>query len=71
MKKPLIPILLVLALVGVGYLLLPKGSHSFYGTRLLRPKPVEFSLEGPQGAVRLSQFRDGLVLIFFWLRALP
>ncbi|WP_243089186.1 SCO family protein [Thermus neutrinimicus] len=63
--KLLLPVLLVLGLVGVAYLLLPKGSHSFYGTRLLNPKPVDFALEGPQGSVRLSQFRDKLVLIFF------
>jgi len=63
--KPLLPVLLVLALVGVAYLLLPKGAHSFYGTRLLDPKPVDFALEGPGGPVRLSQFQDKLVLIFF------
>ncbi|WP_243030024.1 SCO family protein [Thermus altitudinis] len=63
--KPLVPILLVLGLVAVAYLLLPKGSHSFYGTRLLNPKPVDFVLEGPQGPVRLSDFQDKLVLIFF------
>ncbi|WP_114313085.1 SCO family protein [Thermus caldifontis] len=60
-----LPVLLVLALVGVAYLLLPKGTHSFYGTRLLNPKPVDFALEGPQGPVRLSDFKDKLVLIFF------
>ncbi|MFN3179020.1 MAG: SCO family protein [Thermus sp.] len=63
--KLLLPVLLVLGLVGVAYLLLPKGSHSFYGTRLLNPKPVDFALEGPQGPVRLSDFKDKLVLIFF------
>lgn len=61
----LLPILLVLALVGVAFLLLPKGTHSFYGTRLLNPKPVDFTLEGPQGPVALSQLKDRLVLIFF------
>ncbi|WP_038055148.1 SCO family protein [Thermus amyloliquefaciens] len=63
--KALLPVLLVLALVGVAYLLLPKGAHSFYGTRLLNPKPVDFTLEGPQGPVQLSQLKDKLVLIFF------
>jgi protein SCO1/2 len=63
--KLLLPVLLVLALVGVAYLLLPKGSHAFYGTRLLNPKPVDFTLEGPQGPVQLSQLRGKLVLIFF------
>uniref|UniRef100_A0A7V4A041 SCO family protein n=1 Tax=Thermus tengchongensis TaxID=1214928 RepID=A0A7V4A041_9DEIN len=63
--KLLLPVLLVLGLVGVAYLLLPKGSHSFYGTRLLNPKPVDFALEGPQGPVQLSQHKDKLVLIFF------
>ncbi|WP_105317809.1 SCO family protein [Thermus tenuipuniceus] len=63
--KLLLPVLLVLALVGVAYLLLPKGSHAFYGTRLLNPKPVDFTLEGPQGPVQLSQLKDKLVLIFF------
>ncbi|GAB5602793.1 SCO family protein [Thermus sp. FJN-A] len=61
----LVPLVLVLALVGLAYLLLPKGSHSFYGTRLLNPKPVAFTLEGPEGPVELSRFQDKLVLIFF------
>lgn len=69
--KLLLPVLLILALVGVAYLLLPKGTHSFYGTRLLNPKPVDFTLEGPQGPVQLSQFKDKLVLIFFGFTRCP
>ncbi|ALJ91955.1 SCO family protein [Thermus aquaticus] len=59
------PAFLILGLLGLGYLLVPKGSHSFFGTRLLNPKPVDFTLEGPKGPVRLADFRDKLVLIFF------
>jgi protein SCO1/2 len=57
----LIPVLVLLALA---YLLLPRG-HTFYGTRLLNPKPVDFTLEGLEGPVRLSQFQDKVVLLFF------
>lgn len=49
----------------VGYLLLFQGNHAFFGTRLLNPKPVDFALEGPQGTVRLHDFQDKLVLLFF------
>jgi protein SCO1/2 len=59
------PTFLILGLLGLGYLLVPKGSHSFFGTRLLNPKPVDFTLEGPGGSVRLSDFQNKLVLIFF------
>lgn len=64
MKKAL-PFLLVLGLLLLAYLLVPKGSHSFYGTRLLNPKPVDFTLQGPQGPVRLGEVREGVVLLFF------
>jgi len=63
--KRFFPLLLILGLLGLGYLLLPKGPHSFFGTRLLNPKPVDFTLQGPEGPVRLSNFQDRLVLIFF------
>ncbi|WP_019550621.1 SCO family protein [Thermus scotoductus] len=70
--KLLLPVLLVLALVGVAYLLLPKGTHAFYGTRLLNPKPVDFTLEGPQGPVRLAELSQGrVVLIFFGFTRCP
>ncbi|MGC8968467.1 MAG: SCO family protein [Thermus sp.] len=62
--KRFLPLLLFLGLLALGYLLLPKG-HAFYGTRLLHPKPVDFALEGPEGPVRLSQFQDQVVLLFF------
>ncbi|MER3451922.1 MAG: SCO family protein [Thermus sp.] len=54
----------VMALGGVLYLNSRKG-HDFYGTRLATPKPVGFALEGPGGPVRLEDFKDRLVLIFF------
>lgn len=63
--RRVLPFLLVAGLLLLGYLLLPKGGHAFYGTRLLNPKPVDFLLEGPEGPVRLSQFQDKLVLVFF------
>ncbi|WP_038048666.1 SCO family protein [Thermus caliditerrae] len=63
--KLLVPVLAVLALVGLAYWLLPKGSHSFYGTKLLNPKPVDFLLQSPSGPVRLGEMRGKLVLIFF------
>ncbi len=65
MKKALPLFLLVLALVLLGYLLLPKGSHSFYGTRLLNPRPLDFTLMAPRGPVSLEAFGGKLVLIFF------
>lgn len=64
MKKTL-PFLLVLGLLLLAYLLVPKGSHSFYGTRLLNPKPVDFTLQGPQGPVRLREIPEEVVLLFF------
>ncbi|WP_337844082.1 SCO family protein [Thermus sp.] len=63
--RRVLPFLIVAGLLLLGYLLLPKGGHAFYGTRLLNPKPVDFLLESPEGPVRLSQFQDKLVLIFF------
>ena len=63
--KRFFPLLLILGLLGLGYLLLPKGPHSFFGTRLLNPKPVDFTLQGPEGLLRLADFQDKLVLIFF------
>ena len=63
--KRFFPLLLILGLLGLGYLLLPKGPHSFFGTRLLNPKPVDFTLQGPEGPLRLADFQDKLVLIFF------
>ncbi|GLV49172.1 electron transporter [Thermus sp. LT1-2-5] len=51
-------------LAGMAYLLVPKG-HSFYGTRLMSPKPVDFLLEGPDGPVRLRELGDKVVLLFF------
>ncbi|WP_117237878.1 SCO family protein [Thermus sediminis] len=59
------PVLLVLGLLALGYFLLPKGPHSFFGTRLLNPRPVDFVLEGPKGPVRLADLQEELVLIFF------
>ncbi|APD09149.1 MULTISPECIES: SCO family protein [Thermus] len=56
--------LALLALLGVAYLFLPKG-HSFYGTRLMQPKPVDFALQGPGDPVRLADFQDKVVLLFF------
>jgi len=70
MKRLLPAFLLVLALLALAYLLLPRG-HTFYGTRLLNPKPVDFALEGPQGPVRLSQFQDKVVLLFFGFTRCP
>lgn len=70
MKRLLPAFLLVLALLALAYLLLPRG-HTFYGTRLLNPKPVDFALEGPQGPVRLSQFQDKVVLLFFGFTHCP
>jgi len=64
-RKALWPVLALVALLALAYLLVPKGPHTFYGTRLLNPKPVDFALEGPQGPVQLSQLKDKLVLIFF------
>lgn len=64
MKRFLPLFLALLALLALAYLLLPRG-HTFYGTRLLQPKPVDFLLEGPGGPVRLSQFQDEVVLLFF------
>lgn len=64
MKRFLPALFSVLALLVLAYLLLPRG-HTFYGTRLLNPKPVDFALEGPEGPVRLSQFQDKVVLLFF------
>jgi len=63
--KRFFPLLLILGLLGLGYLLLPKGPRSFFGTRLLNPKPVDFTLQGPEGPLRLADFQDKLVLIFF------
>lgn len=69
--KRLLPLFLaLLALLALAYLLLPRG-HTFYGTRLLNPKPVDFALEGPQGPVRLSQFQDKVVLLFFGFTHCP
>ncbi len=70
MKRLLPAFLLVLALLALAYLLLPRG-HTFYGTRLLQPKPVDFLLEGPGGPVRLSQFQDEVVLLFFGFTHCP
>lgn len=64
-KRLVLPILAVLALMGLAYLLLPKGTHNFFGTRLLNPKPVDFLLQSPKGEVRLGEMREELVLIFF------
>lgn len=66
---PLLPVLGLL----LGYLLLFRGGHghAFFGTRLLNPKPVDFALEGPQGTVRLRDFRDKLVLLFFGYTRCP
>ncbi len=64
MKKAL-PFLLVLGLLLLAYFLVPKGGHSFYGTRLLNPKPVDFTLQGPKGPVRLAEVREEVVLLFF------
>lgn len=64
MKRFLPALFSVLALLVLAYLLLPRG-HTFYGTRLLNPKPVDFALEGPEGPVRLSQFQEEVVLLFF------
>ncbi len=63
--KRVLPFLIVAGLLLLGYLLLPKGGHAFYGTRLLNPKPVDFTLESPEGPVRLSELQGKLVLIFF------
>ncbi len=60
----LVLLLGVMALGGFLYLNSRKG-HNFYGTRLANPKPVDFTLEGPKGPVRLVDFRDKVVLIFF------
>lgn len=70
MKRFLPLFLALLALLALAYLLLPRG-HTFYGTRLLNPKPVDFALEGPQGPVRLSQFQDKVVLLFFGFTRCP
>ncbi|TBH17588.1 SCO family protein [Thermus thermamylovorans] len=64
-RKALWPMLALLALVAVAYLLLPKGSPTFYGTRLLNPRPVDFTLEGAGGPVRLADLEDKVVPIFF------
>lgn len=66
---PLLPVLGLL----LGYPLLSRGGHghAFFGTRLLNPKPVDFALEGPQGTVRLRDFRDKLVLLFFGYTRCP
>lgn len=64
MRRSLVWIL-VPGLILLGYLLLPKGEPSFHGTRLLQPKPLDFTLTGPEGPVRLGAFRDRLVLVFF------
>ncbi|GAA5334137.1 MULTISPECIES: SCO family protein [Thermus] len=63
MRRLWLPLAL-LALLGVAYLLLPKG-HSFYGTRLMNPKPVDFTLESPGGPVRLADLEAKVVLLFF------
>lgn len=65
MRRRIFPLLAVLLLVGLAYWLLPKGGHSFYGTRLLNPKPVDFTLQGPSGPVRLGEMGGRLVLLFF------
>ncbi|MEN2981072.1 MAG: SCO family protein [Thermus sp.] len=65
MRRKVFPLLAVLLLVGLAYWLLPKGGHSFYGTRLLNPKPVDFTLQGPSGPVRLGEMGGRLVLLFF------
>ncbi len=70
MKRFLPLFLALLALLALAYLLLPRG-HTFYGTRLLQPKPVDFLLEGPGGPVRLSQFQDEVVLLFFGFTHCP
>ncbi|KHG64913.1 electron transporter [Thermus sp. 2.9] len=62
MRRLWLPLAL-LALLGVAYLFLPKG-HSFHGTRLMNPKPVDFTLEGPKGPVRLADLGE-VVLLFF------
>ncbi|GGN03095.1 electron transporter [Thermus composti] len=70
MRRWVFPAVLVLALLGLGYLLRPKG-HAFYGTRLLNPKPVDFTLEGPSGPVRLSEMPGKAVLLFFGFTRCP
>jgi len=63
-RYALLLVLAVAVLGGALYLQTRKG-HLFYGTRLANPKPVDFTLEGPKGPVRLSDFQDRLVLLFF------
>ena len=63
MKRLLPAFLLVLALLALAYLLLPRG-HTFYGTRLLNPKPVDFANQtGVESADRnigsSSRMNDG------------
>ena len=65
---PLAGLLIGLAAVLVmALVILPAlAPHAFAGTLLQSPEPAyDFSLQGPQGGVRLSQFRGKVVLLFF------
>lgn len=57
--------LLGLLVLGGALYLASRRGHVFYGTRLANPKPVDFTLEGPKGPVRLADFKDKIILIFF------
>lgn len=54
----------LVVLAGALYLGSRKG-HVFYGTHLANPKPVDFTLEGSKGPVRLADFKGKIILIFF------
>lgn len=57
--------LLGLVVLGGALYLGSRKGDAFYGTRLANPKPVDFTLEGPKGLVRLADFKGKIVLIFF------